>query len=851
MTLNFVNADIEARRARDGGDPDRQQFSSTRACKGTITLYSERAAAAARGLPQLPRRAARPRLHGRRGRRPAQGRARGRRQAADRHRVGRRARPPRRPDRSRRSSASTTRTPNNLVPVLRPLISPNNTINANPGNNSLVITDYADNLQRIGKIIAALDMPAGGDVEVIPLQLRGRLRHRAAGAAPDRRQRPAPAAVPGAAGGRRSRRTSIIVEPRSNSLIVRAPNPARMASVRALIAQARPAAAGLGAGRQHLGRLPEERRRDASSRPCCAPRSRRAAAAAAARGRRGGGRRRRRRPARPANPRAAPTGTGNAPAPRRRRRSRRRPGPSTGGFIQADPATNSLIITAPEPLYRQLRAVIDQLDARRAQVYIESLIVEVTRRQGRRVRLPVAGPVRRARRQRSASSAAPTSARTGNMLNIIGQSRRSIGTPPATPRTTAAARRRPQHRPACRNFDGTYGAGGARALPGEPDRRRNIALDAEPADARQRGGQDRRRPERAVRHRPVHQHGHARRPVNPFQTIERKDVGITLRVRPQISENGTVRMTIYQEASSLSTRSRRAPRTPARSTNKRSIESNVLVDDGQIIVLGGLIQDQLHRQQVEGAAARRHPLPRRAVPQREPHARRDQPDGVPAPGRGARRRDHEHALARPLRADPRASSRTRSRTPSSCCRSTSRRCCRRCRRSTSPTRRSPRRRARPARRTPTRPPGDAGAGAARDRQPASPGRRAGVGARRLSHGRHAIRCPTPSPRRTRCCSRTTARSCVLWAPRDASPAGARREVLRMYAVDALEREPAPTLAQRIAAAYAGGESSAATVDRRGRERGRPVAHDAGAAGGRGPARGQRTTRRSSACSTRC
>ena len=39
---------------------------------------------------------------------------------------------------------------NNLVPVLRPLISPNNTINANPGNNSLVITDYADNLQRIG-----------------------------------------------------------------------------------------------------------------------------------------------------------------------------------------------------------------------------------------------------------------------------------------------------------------------------------------------------------------------------------------------------------------------------------------------------------------------------------------------------------------------------------------------------------------------------------------------------------------------------------------------------------------------------------------------------------------------------
>ncbi|MFM2406514.1 MAG: type secretion system protein GspD, partial [Pseudomonadota bacterium] len=59
---------------------------------------------------------------------------------------------------------------NNLVTVLRPLISPNNTINANPGNNTLVITDYADNLQRLAKIIAALDTPAATDVEVVPVR---------------------------------------------------------------------------------------------------------------------------------------------------------------------------------------------------------------------------------------------------------------------------------------------------------------------------------------------------------------------------------------------------------------------------------------------------------------------------------------------------------------------------------------------------------------------------------------------------------------------------------------------------------------------------------------------------------
>src|SRR5690606_1772065 len=59
---------------------------------------------------------------------------------------------------------------NNLVPVLRPLIPPNNTINVNPGNNSLVITDYAENLQRVARIIAALDIPGASGIEVMPLQ---------------------------------------------------------------------------------------------------------------------------------------------------------------------------------------------------------------------------------------------------------------------------------------------------------------------------------------------------------------------------------------------------------------------------------------------------------------------------------------------------------------------------------------------------------------------------------------------------------------------------------------------------------------------------------------------------------
>ncbi|OYU93734.1 MAG: hypothetical protein CFE45_20560 [Burkholderiales bacterium PBB5] len=82
---------------------------------------------------------------------------------------------------------------------------------------------------------------------------------------------------------------------------------------------------------------------------------------------------------------------------------------------------------------------------------------------------------------------------------------------------------------------------------------------------------------------------------NPFQTIERKDVGITLRLRPQIGADNTVRMTIFQESSSLSATAAAGTSNAGPTTNKRSIESTVVVDDGNFIVLGGLIEDSHSR----------------------------------------------------------------------------------------------------------------------------------------------------------------------------------------------------------------------------------------------------------------
>jgi general secretion pathway protein D len=81
--------------------------------------------------------------------------------------------------------------------------------------------------------------------------------------------------------------------------------------------------------------------------------------------------------------------------------------------------------------------------------------------------------------------------------------------------------------------------------------------------------------------------------VSPFQTFERRDIGTQLRIRPQISQGGTVRLQIFQEASSLDPATVNDSHGPI--TNKRSIESTVIVDDNDIVVLGGLIQDTYGR----------------------------------------------------------------------------------------------------------------------------------------------------------------------------------------------------------------------------------------------------------------
>ena len=209
-------------------------------------------------------------------------------------------------------------------------------------------------------------------------------------------------------------------------------------------------------------------------------------AAFARRGARRRRRRRRRRRGRRRTPQRRPPPSAPPAHRRQRQLERRQPpqrhavgaaAPSTGGFIQADPATNSLIITAPEPLYRQLRAMIDQLDARRAQVYVESLIVEVNADKAAEFGFQWQGLLGNSGDNDTASSAAPTSA------------------PPATP--TSSACRRGRHGGRRRTAPPVLGdglnIGRASATSAAPTRWRALArflqtqrrhqhpLDAEPA----------------------------------------------------------------------------------------------------------------------------------------------------------------------------------------------------------------------------------------------------------------------------------------------------------------------------------------------------------------------------------
>lgn len=445
-----------------------------------------------------------------------------------------------------------------LIPILRPLIAPNNSISVNQNSNTLVITDYANNLQRIEKIIDAIDQPNGSDPIMIQLQHAS-----AVDVAVTVSRLFAEAQAQGAAADP-NQRVTVTADGRSNSLLVRSDNPARLAQVRKFVALLdSPTNAG---GNIHVVylknaqavKLAETLRAIYQTESGASAGNRTAATATTALGT------------------AAPGAVQPPGAPASLGANQGLSVATSPGIIQADAATNSIIITAPDAVYNNLRAVLDQLDVRRAQVYVEALIAEIT-----------------------ADKAAEFGIQWQNLSGLGKTSTQGFGgTNFGTPgQNIAALSQNPAN--AARGLNIGI-VNGQVTIPGigqivnlglliralESDTNANILstptlLTMDNEEAAIVIGQN--VPFITGQYALS---GTATTPT-PFQTVERRDVGLTLRIKPQISEGGTVRLQIYQEVSSVQDATNQA----GVITNKRAVASTVMVNDGEIVVIGGLMQN--------------------------------------------------------------------------------------------------------------------------------------------------------------------------------------------------------------------------------------------------------------------
>lgn len=471
----------------------------------------------------------------------------------------------------------------NLIPVLRPIVSPNNPINAYPGNNTIVITDYAENLTRVAQLIESIDTPSAIDTDVVQIQN---------GIAAD--IAPMVADLLDAPGNDPTQKIAVIGDPRSNTIIIRAGSPERTELARNLIykldnAQSNPSnlhvvylrnaqAAKLA---QALRGLLTGESDSGSSDTARSVLSAMGSSTGGSAGQNG----------QSSTPSTATTtstgsggtggsyaqGNGGAASSGGTQSSDQNVAFSAGGVtIQADATTNTLLISAPEPLYRNLREVIDLLDQRRAQVVIESLIVEVGEDD---------------------ASEFGVQWQTGNLggKGVIGGA--NLGGAGLNTNGKTSIDVLPQGLN-LGYVNGTVDIPGigkildlkvlARALKSKGGTNvlstpNLLTLDNEAASIFV--GQT------IPFVSGSYVTGGGGTSNNPFQTVTREEVGLKLNVRPQISEGGTVKLDIYQEVSSIDERASNSVTSAGIVTNKRAIDTSILLDDGQIMVLGGLLQD--------------------------------------------------------------------------------------------------------------------------------------------------------------------------------------------------------------------------------------------------------------------
>ena len=419
-----------------------------------------------------------------------------------------------------------------LVPILRPLVPQQGHLAAYPATNVLIISDRANNVERMLTIIRRIDQVSDSEIEVITLQYASAVEVVRV-LTSLKRATPAAKGAAAAAGGDQV----LVADERTNSVLLGGDRASRL-RMRAIISHLdTPLDTGGNTDVIYLRYATAEDIVDTLL---------------------GVGK---------IEEQEAQQGKGKVTAPK-------------GAFdIQADEATNALVITAPPDIMRTLKHVITQLDIRRAQVLVEAVIAEVSEDTARELGVQWAfggsgnnSPVGIVNFTNSGSlisdviNGAADAASGGSFPSIVDN--------------------------ALLGFAKTNGSFNYLAVMNllASDANTNIlstptlvTLDNEEAEIvigenvpfvtgsfSSTGAND--------------------GATNPFQTIQREDVGLTLKIKPQINEGDALRLEIEQEVSNIADSVAGAADIV---TNKRSIKTNVMVDDGQVVVLGGLIEEKI------------------------------------------------------------------------------------------------------------------------------------------------------------------------------------------------------------------------------------------------------------------
>jgi general secretion pathway protein D len=415
-----------------------------------------------------------------------------------------------------------------LVPILRPLVPQQGHLAAYPATNVLIMSDRAENVSRLVNIIRRIDKVSDSEIEVIRLEYASAAEVVRILNAISRGEQAKGKGAPGAA-------ETLVADERTNSVLLGGDRAERL-RLRAIIS--------------HLD-TPLERGGNTKVIYL--------------------------KYAKAVDLVEVLTGVGESQAEEIKGKTK---AAATGRDkqldIQADEATNSLVITAPPALMRSLEIVIRQLDIRRSQVLVDAIIAEVG--EGRARELGVQWAV-----FDLSGTTAPVGGtnftNTGTSLIDIANGLIAGSIPSVTPGMSFGVGKL--------GNDGVNFAAVVNALAGDSDVNilstpSLVTLDNEEAEII------------------VGQNvpfvtgsftstGAAQGSVNPFQTVQREDVGITLKVKPQINEGNSIIMEITQEVSTISDDAQAVDII----TNKRNIKTNVLVDDNHVVVLGGLIEDQV------------------------------------------------------------------------------------------------------------------------------------------------------------------------------------------------------------------------------------------------------------------